>query len=956
MTLIQKFLPRSLTGRVFAMFAMSMLVFLVFGLAMFHRYQFVNRLADTQAMAETLAEVTARAVATNATLHDNAALAETLSINLERSPFKSASFVDAAGYALRVVTPHHTGSAPEWLAGVIAGRVSDVIRPVGVGNRPLGTIHLTIDEHEIAAHLWTVVLQTVSLVAAFFILSFFLLRTMLRRWLENLERLRSYENDVAAGEMTAEAALYADAPIEIQEAIQAVNRSAASMRDQFGQRIALLMNSLVQHKSALDQAAIVCEIDTQGRLISVNDQFVRHAGLAREQLIGTELASIGGSLSPTRPGWVPSRTVWNGEIVMTGPNGQLQSYRTIVPIFDAGGEVEKYICIDIDITERKEFERAILENAKRQTLIAAFGQKALESSGLEELFRQAAHTAAEGLGVPFTALLEAEASRLHVIVRAGSGWPEGTIGRRLDATETYAASEPGLHPWSAPLRQANGIVHGADVNIFAGKRLFGTIGAYELGERQLSTTDIDFLKSIANILATAIERHDVGNRLTYLAQYDPLTSLPNRRRLVSCLGDAIEQAGRDRHACAVLLIDLDRFKNVNDTLGHGAGDLLLVQAGRRIVDCVRAGDVVARLGGDEFAIVLPEVALPADAAAVADKLVEAMGRPFRLQGQQIFVTASVGIATWPEDGADADTLIKSADTAMYSAKENGRNNYQFYLADMNESAIRRLKTEAELHGALERGEFELHYQPKVNLAANRLCGFEALLRWNHPGRGQVSPAEFISILEDTGLIIPVGEWAIRQACRQLQLWQVAGLEPVPVAINLSARQFLQSDLAAAIGRIVAESGVDPRLLEFEITESMLMTDPESAVATLAGIKAQGMRLSVDDFGTGYSSLAYLKRFPLDALKIDRTFVRDLPGDSDDAAITQAVISLAHHLSLKVVAEGVENEAQIRALARYECDEIQGYFVSKPLPAAQCARLLDAGPILHLADEEAGVAA
>jgi diguanylate cyclase (GGDEF)-like protein len=382
-------------------------------------------------------------------------------------------------------------------------------------------------------------------------------------------------------------------------------------------------------------------------------------------------------------------------------------------------------------------------------------------------------------------------------------------------------------------------------------------------------------------------------------------------------------------------------------LGHGVGDQLLVQAAARLEACARRGDVVARLGGDEFAVVLPQLEAQddsdADAAQVAGRIIEALAQPFHLQGQQLFVSASIGIASYPQDGRSAEQLLKSADTAMYGAKNNGRNNYQFYSAALHEDttqrAAQRLQLESQLRQALERGEFLLHYQPKLDLASGGVSGFEALLRWNHPQRGLVPPLEFVSILEDTGLIIPVGEWVIEEVCRQLRSWEAAGLLAPPVAINLSARQLQQDDLAGAIARIAGAAGVDPARLEFELTESMLMANPEAAVEILSRIKALGMRLSVDDFGTGYSSLAYLKRFPLDALKIDRTFVRDLPDDPDDAAITKAVIRLAHSLSLKVVAEGVENIEQLQELERYECDEIQGYYISKPMPAADCVAFL-----------------
>jgi diguanylate cyclase (GGDEF)-like protein len=608
-------------------------------------------------------------------------------------------------------------------------------------------------------------------------------------------------------------------------------------------------------------------------------------------------------------------------------------------MFDAKGAVERYICIDIDITERKEFERAIVENAQRQTLVAELGRKALAANDLDELFLEAADAAARGLGAPCAALFEAVPDGM--LLRAGAGRLARSAGLRLagaqcDAPDHDAAAQ---RPWLVPLAAQHGIATGIDTAIVCGERTFGVLGVYAMPGRRFGADDANFLHGVANILATAVERQEARNRLTYLAQYDSLTNLPNRRRLAQCLEDAIATAARSESRAAVMFIDLDRFKNINDMLGHGVGDQLLVQAAKRLLACARAGDVVARLGGDEFALVLPAVADDSIAAALAGEVVDALAQPFYLVGQQLFVSASVGIATYPDNGRDAETLLKNADSAMYGAKNGGRNNYQFYVAEMHENTAQRLQTETQLRLALERGEFLLHYQPKLDLASGAISGFEALLRWQHPQRGLVPPLEFIDILEDTGLILPVGEWVIGEACRQLKAWEAQGMGVAPVAINLSARQLQQADLAGAVERIVQGAGVDPALLEFELTESMLMANPEAAVEILTRIKALGIRLSVDDFGTGYSSLAYLKRFPLDALKIDRTFVRDLPDDPDDAAITKAVIRLAHSLNLKVVAEGVENMAQLRELELYDCDEIQGYYVSRPLPAHDCAALL-----------------
>ena len=941
--LLPRFLPRSLMGRIFAVFSLTMLVFLGSGLALFYRYQFMQHIEETQDGAMTLVEVAAQTIEDSAVIGDYDTVKRTLNKMLVQSPFKSAEFLDVAGGRIRLEAPPAAEqAAPEWMRGLVADKLYDVNRVATVGGKDYGVVRLSFDERKLAAQMWTLVAETAGLSAVVFGLSLALMRTLLRRWLANLGRLRSFEHDVAAGRITAAADLSADAPSEIQEAIQAVNRSADSLRAQFGQRIDSLMNSLMQHKSAMDQAAIVCEVDTEGRIAEVNDLFVANSGFARAELLGMALGSVGQPADPDRA-WTPGPEVWNGEVALAGRNGVRQWRRTIVPMFDGHGRIERYICIDIDITERKEFERALMENAKRQTLIAELGRKALADNDLDELFAEAAHAAARGLGTAGAALFELGDDCM--LLRAGAGRLAGARGQHLatggalpQPASNQALHSP-LHPWLAPLAERHGLESGLDAGIGCADRPFGLIGVYDDGLRDFGPDDANFLRGIANILATALERRDARNRLTYLAQYDPLTSLPNRRHLALGLEEALARAAAHGHRAAVMFIDLDRFKNVNDMLGHGVGDQLLVQAAGRLQACAREGDLVARLGGDEFALVLPNVADDAISAALAASIIAALAQPFYLHGQQLFVSASVGIATYPEHGDNAELLLKSADTAMYGAKNGGRNTYQFFARAMHENAAQRLQTETQLRQALERNEFLLHYQPKLDLAGGTVSGFEALLRWNHPQRGLVPPLEFVSILEDTGLILPVGEWVIGEVCRQLNVWQAEGLPLPPVAINLSARQLQQDDLPGAIERIVVKAGVDPTLLEFELTESMLMTNPEAAVEILSRIKALGMRLSVDDFGTGYSSLAYLKRFPLDALKIDRTFVRDLPHDSDDALITKAVIRLAHSLNLKVVAEGVENIEQIRELERYDCDEIQGYYISRPLPAAAAGAML-----------------
>lgn len=453
--------------------------------------------------------------------------------------------------------------------------------------------------------------------------------------------------------------------------------------------------------------------------------------------------------------------------------------------------------------------------------------------------------------------------------------------------------------------------------------------AFKLGARAVWLT----------LLNDVTERLRVEEKLLHLAHYDTLTDLPNRVLFYDRLKQALAQAKRNAWITGVMFMDLDRFKNINDTLGHAVGDQLLRQVSERLLRSVRSADTVGRLGGDEFGIVLANLCDATAAGHVAKKIIALFDLPFRLEGAEIYVTPSVGITLYPQDGTEQDALIKYADAAMYHAKKSGRNTYKYYSPKLNARGLALLNLEGSLRRALENDEFLLHYQPKATLATGAITGLEALVRWQRPAHGLVSPAEFIPVLEETGLIVQVGEWVLNAVCAQINAWRHAGLKPVPVAVNLSARQFLQPNLGTDIRRILATHQVDPALIELEITESSLMSDPQEATRTLEYLKQLGVAISVDDFGTGYSSLSYLKRFPLDALKIDRSFVRDITTDANDAAITLAVISMAHSLGLTVVAEGVETQEQLAFLALHDCDQIQGYYLAKPLPAEECARVI-----------------
>jgi diguanylate cyclase (GGDEF)-like protein len=441
------------------------------------------------------------------------------------------------------------------------------------------------------------------------------------------------------------------------------------------------------------------------------------------------------------------------------------------------------------------------------------------------------------------------------------------------------------------------------------------------------------------IVRDITERKRMEQQINYMATHDALTGLPNRLMFSQLLNHAIRSAQRHGKQLAVLFIDLDRFKTINDSLGHEAGDRMLKEMARRFKRSLRAVDVVGRLGGDEFIILTEEVDELSQIANVAHKILTTTIQPIVLLGEECRVTASIGISIYPGDGTDEQTLIKNADMAMYFAKEEGKNNYQFYSKDIQSQSNERLSIETNLRRALERKEFSLHYQAKVDFKTGMITGVEALLRWDNPYLGSVTPTQFIPVAEETGLIVPIGRWVMKTACAQNVAWQRQGLPPVCMAVNLSLRQLMDDNLLEDIKAALDDSGMAPNLLELEITESMVMHNPPRLIAVLTNIKKMGARLAIDDFGTGYASLAQIKRFPIDTLKVDRSFIRNLPQDSENRAITEAIIAMGKTLSLTVVAEGVETQAQWDFLREHICDEMQGFYFSKPVAPDKFADLL-----------------
>ena len=443
-----------------------------------------------------------------------------------------------------------------------------------------------------------------------------------------------------------------------------------------------------------------------------------------------------------------------------------------------------------------------------------------------------------------------------------------------------------------------------------------------------------------SVINDVTERVRYERELEHQANYDFLTGLANRNLLRERLHQTLVQAQRSGWLVAVIFIDLDHFKVINDSMGHSAGDTLVRAVAQRLLACVREVDTVARLGGDEFVIVLPDAKQEDHVTTMMQRVQEALAPPFTVEGRELFVTSSMGAALYPRDGLNGETLLKHADIAMYRAKDMGRDTFQYHCADMNVKVNERLSMEGRLRRALEKDEFTLHYQPIVETVSGRIVGAEALLRWNHPEEGTIAPARFIPVAEETGLIIPIGEWVLDQTCRQAREWRDRGATALSLAVNLSARQFRQHDLAETVGRALQRHGLDPGLLHLELTESMVMQHIDDAMLVAQRLKALGVSLSLDDFGTGYSSLNYLKRFPVDTIKIDRSFVRGIPEHSDDAAIAAAVIAMARSLDIAVVAEGVELAAQFEFLGGRQCDQIQGYYISAPLAAGEFAGFVE----------------
>jgi diguanylate cyclase (GGDEF)-like protein/PAS domain S-box-containing protein len=609
-------------------------------------------------------------------------------------------------------------------------------------------------------------------------------------------------------------------------------------------------------------------------------------------------------------------TIWIEETQRQRRDGRLIDVSvSIVPVYGADGRVTGTMTTTVDISRRKQAEQLLRESEARLRLAMDAAQMGIwywesandqfeYSNGVNPLFGRAV----DAPHVGYEALLE----RLH-----------------SEDRDLFAAT----------IRHA--IKHGEDFQVdYRVVWPDGTIH-WMANRAQVYRDGNGWAQRVVGVVMDITDRKMAEQRVAHMAHHDALTGLPNRVLLRDRIQHAIAHAHRAGSKIAVLFIDLDRFKTINDSLGHQLGDRLLQAVASRILVCVREGDTVARVGGDEFVIVIPGIDTSADASTVAGKILEVLGNAFHLHGNDLHVGASVGISLYPSDGADAETLMRNADTAMYAAKDAGRGNFKFFTQHMNVAAQQRLTLETALRRAIENGEFELFYQPIFDLAARTISGFEALIRWRQPGTEEIiEPDEFVGVAEESGLIVPIGDWVLREALTHAQSWQTPE-RPLTIAINVSANQLSRRTFVERVRELIHETGIDPVLVELEVTESVIIEGTSEARDALDQIAALGVNLAIDDFGTGYSGLAYLKRLPIDTVKIDQSFVRDLTIDPDDAAIVTAIVAMARSLGVDVIAEGVETEEQREFLAANECDEMQGYLFSPPVPADGITAMLRA---------------
>jgi diguanylate cyclase (GGDEF)-like protein len=731
-------------------------------------------------------------------------------------------------------------------------------------------------------------------------------------------------------------------------------------------------------------------IDHDARFVLANRAFAEHAGIALDKLVGQRYEEVFSPVAGAARDILPYLAeAWRARAPIRIPaqlfdippldSGDTAGAEWLFePILDDQGEVAFLACFH-DGTTTSPGAQTLTRLNRALRLLSACNAALIHADREQRLLETICRLIVEVGGYPmaWVGFSEAEqGGRLRPVGHAGieyaflhdvvirwwdtpeNGGPAGEAVRS-GATQVVQnfAGENGQYPWQTAAEQ-RGYRSCIALPLVDQQNTFGALTIYSGLAGAFSPQEIELLEELSNDLAygicslrTRARREQAEDRLVYLSEHDPLTGLPNRPLLRDRFDRAASQASREHSSVALLYLDLDHFKQINDALGHVVGDRLLIALIDRLRQCIRDTDTISRQGGDEFVILLTDIRDPAIVSRIAQEILAAIAEPFEIDGTSLTTTFSIGISLFPADGENFDTLLKQADSALYQAKDAGRNTYSFFSTQMNVDAMARMQLQNSLRAAIRNNEFKLHYQPQVDIGNGRIVGVEALIRWLRPDGVLVPPSDFIPAAEQSGLIIPIGEWVMREACRQAANWRLAGLPPVKMAVNLSAVQLKRGNIVETVSAALEYSGLPPSWLELELTESVLVHDVDAVMRTLGALKELGVQLSIDDFGTGYSSLSYLKRLAVDKLKIDHSFVRDLVTDSEDAAIVNAIIQLGRSLQLSVIAEGVETETQLAFLHRAECNEMQGFLFSRPVPAADLETLLQEGRTLALPSPE-----